>query len=355
MQRFVSDRDEVAFEALVRRHGPMVLRVCRRILREENDAEDAFQATFLVLARKAATLQRQDSVGNWLYGVATRLSLRARKDAARRRDRERRAMEKWGPDPLAELTVREGQQVLDEELTRLPEKYRAPLVLCCLEGLARDEAARQLGWSLGLLKNRLVEARKRLRGRLTRRGLTLPAALSSVLLAQGIGVPAVSAALVKATVKAASAFAAGNLSTALTASGLAVSFAESTLKAMSAARLKMGAVLLLALALLATGTGLAVYRTRPAVPVDAVATPAPTARARSQDEQVEAVRRELQRMPQLFLDLQPHANQKLREAFGRAGNDLAGLPTGEQTLAGVKFRIGEGLIQLTGRGGYPSR
>src|SRR5262249_50383230 len=135
MRRFASGRDEVAFEALVRRHGPMVLRVCRRILRDAHDAEDAFQATFLVLARKAAALRHQESVGNWLYGVASRLSLRARTDAARRRDQERRATARAGPDPLADLTVREAQQLLVEELTRLPDRYRAALVLCHLEGL----------------------------------------------------------------------------------------------------------------------------------------------------------------------------------------------------------------------------
>src|SRR5262249_26441157 len=141
--------------------------------------------TFLVLARKAARLRQQESVGNWLYGVATRLALRARMEAARRRDREGQATAKAGPDPLADLTVREAQQILDEELTRLPVRYRAALVLCHLEGLARDEAAQQLGCPSATLKSRLERARALLRKRLGRRGLTLPAALLASLLAGG--------------------------------------------------------------------------------------------------------------------------------------------------------------------------
>jgi RNA polymerase sigma factor (sigma-70 family) len=190
MQHFSTDRDAAAFEALVLRHGPMVLHVCRRILRDEHAAEDAFQATFLVLARKAATLGRQESVGNWLYGVASRVSLRARVEAARRRDRERRTTTRGGRDPLGELTVREAQQILDEELSGLPARYRAPLVLCCLEGMARDEAAQQMGCRLATLKSRLERARALLHRRLARRGLILPGALLGSLLAEGPGASA---------------------------------------------------------------------------------------------------------------------------------------------------------------------
>jgi RNA polymerase sigma factor (sigma-70 family) len=205
VQRFALQRDELAFEALVRRHGPMVLGVCRRILRVEHDAEDAFQATFLVLARKAAFLRRQESVGNWLYGVATRVALRSRTDAARRRQRERDGSGKQPADPLTELTVREAQQILDEEIQQLPAKYRATLVLCCLEGLARDEAAQQLQCPEATLKSRLERARALLRTRLARRGLTLPAALVGTLLTDRVGQAVAPALLAKTTVQAVTA------------------------------------------------------------------------------------------------------------------------------------------------------
>src|SRR5215472_13063456 len=177
MEQFVAGRDDAALTALVRRHGPMVRSLCRRVLRNEQDAEDAFQATFLVLARKAHTLRAPEAVGNWLYGVAYRTALKARTAAARRARQEAAAPVRDVAEPLAELTVHEAQTIVDQELARLPDKYRAPLVLCCLEGLTRDEAAQQLGWSAGLLKSRLEKARELLRNRLVRRGMTLTAGL----------------------------------------------------------------------------------------------------------------------------------------------------------------------------------
>src|SRR5439155_10879133 len=148
--------------------------------------------------------------GNWLYGVAYRLAIRARADAARRRVRESRVAPKPPADPLADVTVREAQTILDEELARLPQKYRAPLVLCCVEQATRDEAARQLGWSPSLVKSRLEEGRERLRRRLVRRGLTLPAALSAALLLEGTATAGVPAVLAQTTVQAALRLAAGN-------------------------------------------------------------------------------------------------------------------------------------------------
>jgi RNA polymerase sigma factor (sigma-70 family) len=149
---FVACRSEAAFAALVKRHGPTVLSLCRRVLGNHQDAEDACQATFLVLARKAPRLRDPRLVGSWLYGVATRTAAKARTARARQEVRERAAA-LTSTDPLAELTVREAQGIIDEELARLPQKFRSPLILCCLEGLMRDEAARRLGWTAGLLKN----------------------------------------------------------------------------------------------------------------------------------------------------------------------------------------------------------
>jgi RNA polymerase sigma factor (sigma-70 family) len=176
LERFARRGDEAAFAALMQRHGPLVWGVCRRVLGREQDAEDAFQATFLVLARKAQSVRRAGSVGSFLYGVAYRLSVRARADAARRGRHERQAA---GLAPSAspdDVTWRELREVLDAELARLPERYRAPLLLCYFEGLTQDEAARQLGWKKRTVKARLDYGRELLRGRLARRGLPLAAA-----------------------------------------------------------------------------------------------------------------------------------------------------------------------------------
>src|SRR6266480_335314 len=155
---------------LVRRHGPMVLRVCQRLLHNWHDAEDVCQATFLVLASKAASGHWQASVAGWLHQVAYHLARKAQAAAVRRGVHERHVVDRPVPDLLETITGRELQAVLDEELARLAEKYRAPLVLCYLEGATRDEAARQLGWALGTLKSRMERGRELLRIRLARRG-----------------------------------------------------------------------------------------------------------------------------------------------------------------------------------------
>src|SRR5262245_38542396 len=208
LERFTARHEEAAFAALVQRHGPIVLHVCRRVLHDPADAEDAFQATFLVLVRKAAAIRKLESLGCWLYGVAHRLARKARVEAARRRTREQSATRRPPADLLAEVTGRELCAALDDELQRLPERYRAPLVLCYLEGQTRDEAARQLGWSLGTFKRRLEGGRNLLRARLARRGVTLPAALLPALALPGPAAAAVPALLAEATLQAATAFAA---------------------------------------------------------------------------------------------------------------------------------------------------
>src|SRR5579884_879234 len=169
LERFVTQRDQSAFAALLSRHGPMVLGVCRRALGDEHLAEDVFQATFLVLARHAAAIRNRTSAGSWLHGVALRLCRKARA-AERPADLPPPAP---CPGPADEASRREVCRILDDELQRLPERYRLPLVLCYLEGLARDEAAARLGWTTGQLKGLLERGRERLRGRLVRRGLTL--------------------------------------------------------------------------------------------------------------------------------------------------------------------------------------
>src|SRR5262249_31007283 len=175
LRRFSQQRDEEAFTALVRRHGAMVYHVCRRTLGNVHDAEDACQATFLILARRASAGKWHGSLAGWLHETAGRIALKARTSAARRRKREGPSEAGQTGSPLDEITARELQEALDAELARLPEKYHAPLVLCYLEGATRDEAARQLGWPTSTLKLRVEQGRELLRQRLLKRGLALSA------------------------------------------------------------------------------------------------------------------------------------------------------------------------------------
>jgi RNA polymerase sigma factor (sigma-70 family) len=171
LDRFALRQDEGAFADLMGRHGPMVLSVCRRVLPSAADVEDAFQATFLVLVRRADSIRRHTSVAGWLYRVAYHAAIRTKTEASRRRARERRADERAPVQPGAEVAWRELQEVLDDELDRLPEKYRTPIVLCYLEGKSHEEAAQELDWPPGTVKGRLARARDLLQARLTRRGL----------------------------------------------------------------------------------------------------------------------------------------------------------------------------------------
>ncbi len=184
LERFIGHHDESAFSALVRRHGPMVLGVCRRVLNDWQRAEDAFQVTFLVLARKAESLTRPELLANWLHGVAYRIALKARSQAARQRAHERQAATMLPMESQSSESAQELREVLDKELDRLPEKYRAPLVLCYLEGRTNEEAARLLNCPIGSMSNRLARGRGLLRARLTRYGLVFDLRFCSRFLAQ---------------------------------------------------------------------------------------------------------------------------------------------------------------------------
>ncbi|MCI0458871.1 MAG: sigma-70 family RNA polymerase sigma factor, partial [Gemmataceae bacterium] len=255
LERFLTRRDEAAFEALLERHGPMVLGVCRRVLGDAHDAEDAFQATFLVLARRASSIRAQTSVGSWLYGVAQRIACKARAQAATRRDRERRAVDMRDSEPLDELTWQELRGVLDEEVGRLPEKYRAAVVLCHLEGKSYEQAARELGCPKSTLASRLTRALELLRGQLTGRGLALSAAaLATALTAKATAAP-VAALLSLNVVKAATCVVGGKTLEAGLLSPRALTLAEEAMKGMIGIKGKL-VVLLLALGL-AVGGGLA--------------------------------------------------------------------------------------------------
>jgi RNA polymerase sigma factor (sigma-70 family) len=255
LERFCRQRDETAFTALVRRHGPLVLGVCRRVLRHEQDAEDAFQATFLVLARKAGSLRRPEALGAWLYEVAYRIALKASTRAARQRQYEREAADMPGAEEGREEFRRELREVLDAELHRLPERYRRLLVLCDLQGRTHQEAARELGLPAGSLSRHLGRARELLRERLRRRGLTLSAALLAGLLAEEAAAP-LSAGLVAPIVRAAVAFATGRAA-AGSVPAAAATLAEGALHAMFLTRLKIVFVLLLLTGLGVTAAGVA--------------------------------------------------------------------------------------------------
>jgi HlyD family secretion protein len=251
LERFVAGRDEAAFELLLWRHGPMVLGVCRRLLRRAADAEDAFQATWLTFVRKAHAIADRAAVGSWLYSVAYRIALRARSALARRAARERADPARLAAAPAgAPPSPGEIGSVLDEEINSLPARQRAAFVLCCLEGKTGEDAARHLGCPPGTVSSRLTRARQRLRTRLARRGLAPAAALTAALAGQASASP-LPAPLVDTTLKASLLFAAGKSGADL--SPQAVSLAQGALRAMFLAKLKLPALLFLLAGLLAAG------------------------------------------------------------------------------------------------------
>jgi RNA polymerase sigma factor (sigma-70 family) len=252
--RFTGQGDEAAFHALLLRHGPMVLEVCRGVLGNEADAEDAFQATFLILARKAASIRKTASVGSWLHGVAYRTAIKARAQSATRRKTEACAPARPNTEP-DDLTWREVRQVLHEELTGLAERYRAPLVACYLEGKTQDEAAALLGVAKTTLKERLERARSLLRARLVRRGLGPAAVLLTTTWPSATASACLSATLVSTTVKAASLFAAGQTAAASVISVKVAALTEGVLKTMFVTKLKIATAVLVAAVLVVIGIG----------------------------------------------------------------------------------------------------
>src|SRR5262245_47881148 len=256
LERWLQLRDEAAFEVLLWRHGPLVLGVCRRLLREPQDVEDAFQATFLTLLRKAGSIRRSDSVAAWLYRVAYRIALRA--GAARRNDAELLGDDVPAPEGETELLWRDLRPVLDEEVNGLPARYRTAFVLCYLQGKTNAEAAAEIGCPVGTILSRLNWARQRLRKRLERRGLTLTAGLLAVLLVErAIAAPA-PASLVQATFQAGLAFAAGEVSGGAV-SAKVLTLTQEVIRAMFLAKLKVAAVAA-AVTAISLGAGVLAYQ-----------------------------------------------------------------------------------------------
>jgi RNA polymerase sigma factor (sigma-70 family) len=249
---FSARRDEAAFAALVARHGPMVLRVCRRVLNQEQDAEDAFQATFLVLARSTGSIRQRDALAGWLHGVAYRTAMEAKRKAGRRRNHEARL---WNSMAKAAVSPSwdDVQAVLDEEIQRLPEAFRSAFVLCVLEAKSGRKAAAELGIKEGTLSSRLTRARQRLQNRLTRRGIKLAALLAALSVAESAGQATASATLAAITIRSGLLVAAGGSAPGVIPSHVAA-LATGVTRAMFLTKAKIATALLLAVGVV-TGAG----------------------------------------------------------------------------------------------------
>jgi RNA polymerase sigma factor (sigma-70 family) len=383
LERYVRGGDEAAFAALVARHGPMVLGVCRRVLRDRHDVEDAFQATFLVLVRRAGAIRDGGRVGHWLYGVAHRVAVRARANAARRYAHERTAPGAAEAVALAEAEAglgsapegRELRGVIDEELARLPEVLRAPVVLCYLDGLTHEEAAGRLGWPVGTVRSRMARARDRLRQRLARRGLSADGAAMAVALAR-VPVPD---ALLDATVGASLTFATNDAAAALAStsvSATAAALARGTLHAMTlsklttlgaaavACALTLGGVQTFAVLYSGAGAGPGVAQK----PADDGDEPKPADRREALSRSVERLQAELAESARRNAELQkeieelraeleslrpaaPPAEPKGREARGTPKGAMAGAaPKGAVAGAAPKGAAAAGMMGMAGYG-----
>jgi RNA polymerase sigma factor (sigma-70 family) len=252
---FAARGDEAAFAALVARHGPMVLRVCRRVLNHEQDAEDAFQATFLVLARNTGSIRKREALADWLHGVAYRTAMKAQRSAARRRKHEAR-LRTLRPEAAPSPRWDEVQPVLDEEIQRLPETFRAAFVLCVLEGKSGPEAAAELGVKEGTVSSRLTRARQRLQRQLARRGIKLAALLAALSVAESAAGAAVPAGLAQAAILSGLSVAAGETAVGSIPSHIAV-LAAGVTRAMLLTKAKIATAVLFAVGLLATAGALA--------------------------------------------------------------------------------------------------
>lgn len=274
LERFVVDGDQGALEALIARHESLVLGVCRRILRNRHDVEDAFQATLLVLVRQARTLRVGGSLGPWLYGVAYRVAVRARANASRRErlDRSRLLAAREQLDADVALDRSELQPILHEELNRLPERLRAPIVLCYLEGLTHESAARQLQWPVGTVRSRLARGRELLRSRLTRRGTACsPALLISALCADPMSAE-FSSGFIRSSVRAATHVWAGTM-TAEAVSAEVVALMEGVVMSMLTTRMKSLVGVLLACGAIGLGAVVYAYQAPPRATTVGVAQP----------------------------------------------------------------------------------
>jgi RNA polymerase sigma factor (sigma-70 family) len=324
LEQFIADRDEAAFAALVARHGPMVLGVCRRILCDETDVEDAFQATFLILVRRAAAIRDSELLAGWLHGVAHRVAVRARAQSARRR-----RYEPGGID-LHDLPAREPatyesdlRSMIDEELAGLPGPLRLPVVLCYLEGLTHDEAARKLHWPVGTVRSRMARARSILRRRLARRGISADGGALTVALAR----PPIGAALGDSTARASMAFSTKNAATATAVSATAAALAQGALHTMTISKLMLLALTAIALLVAAAGAPSLARQLGVSASLPVAGQP-PGAQPKKADRRADLLR-SIDKIDDIFDDIE-RRNRTLQDEIRALRKEIASLSTGEK-------------------------
>jgi RNA polymerase sigma factor (sigma-70 family) len=347
LERFATrhgEAAEAAFAALVERHGPMVLRVCRSVLGDPHDAEDAFQATFLILVQKPGAVRRRDALAGWLYGVAVRVAAHSRVQAARRRAVETAC----GPKAVAMPARDEPRHEVWEEVDRLPERYRLAVVLCYLEGLTHEQAATRLGWPVGTVRSRLARARDHLRSRLTRRGLA-PGAAGSVVagLAARTEAGALPFSLVEPTIKAAMLVAARDAAEAGLVSASAAALTEGVLRTMLFANLKSAALALLVTGAVAAGAVVYGYQAPAPAPRPEpapAAVPAPAADDAEEAQPPENARRPRTRPAQPVRERW----QRRAETAGSYAEQIAALArtAREQEESGDHTRAADTTVQI---------
>jgi RNA polymerase sigma factor (sigma-70 family) len=325
---FIDQKDEAAFEALVRRHGRMVFGVCRRVLGNHHDAEDAFQATFLVLARKASSVRPRERVANWLHGVASRTAMKAKTMTAKRRGREKQVTEMPEPEAAQHDQWLGLQPLLDQELNGLPENYRLAILFCDLEGKTIKEAAQQLGWPQGSLAGRLARGRKLLAKRLTNRGVVLSAGSLVAVVSQNVASAGVPTSLMSSTVKAATMIAAGQATVAGVVPAKVAALTEGVLKAMLFAKLSITTALVV-VGMLAIGAG--------TLPSWAAAQPDIQAREKEKARRKETAKTDLDRLQGVWSVVSVEQNgkpAKLEKTVFMVDGKRACLRTGDGELQG---------------------
>jgi RNA polymerase sigma factor (sigma-70 family) len=347
---FIDQQDEAAFAALVRRHGPMVFGVCRRVVGSHHDAEDAFQATFLVLARKASSVKPRERVANWLHGVALRTALKAKAMSAKRRCREKPVTELPEPEAVQHDQWRDLQPLLDQELNGLPENYRLPILLCDLEGKTIREAAQQLGWPQGTLAGRLARGRKLLAKRLANRGVAISPGSLAAVASQNTASAGVPTSLMSSTVKAATMI---TTVVGVVPAEVAV-LTEGVLKAMSLSKLKTSTVGLLLVALLLGAAG-AIYQTQAAEqPKEEPRTKTTADEAASPPDQAgpkkDKTPKENLAGAWAVVSVKDSQKNKLDfdPIFSHAAGTQAPIRKARLTLRGGKFTLKTGLVSLEG-------
>jgi RNA polymerase sigma-70 factor (ECF subfamily) len=351
LECFISRRDEAAFAVLVRRHGPMVWGVCRRVLHSHHDAEDAFQATFLVLVRKAASIVSRELLANWLYGVAHRTALKAKASAAKRQRKERPMAEMLEPEAALQDRCHDLLPLLDQALSKLPDKYRVPIILCDLEGKTRKEAARQLGCPEGTVAGRLARARTMLAKRLARHGVEISGASLAMVLAEVPASASVSTSVVSSTVEAATLIAAGQVATGSLISAHVAALTEGVLNTMLLTKLKIVTAVLLVAAVAGVSAGRLIYHTQAAEPANSQREAEPKAQDQPEPRRASETRQDKRSRPQKE-DAVKKELEKLQGTWIGVGGEFRGKESSEEesrkavhklVISGDKFTWGTAL------------